>query len=243
MNMYIQQYPENSLDRFAPIVTRNLIFLNIVIFLAQRVLPGTLGFDITDLLALHYWQASAFELYQMISYMFLHSTQDIFHLLNNMFMLWMFGSVIERFWGSTRYIAFYLATGFTAALTQQVIWSIDLYEVAELGTRLVDLGGGQIMLSSELLNLPTTLGASGAVFGLLLAYGMIFPNAEMFLFFIPIPIKAKYLVFLFGAYELFAGVTSSGSNIAHFAHLGGMIGGIILIYLWRKHGKIQGPYL
>ena len=241
-NSYFEDTPISPLERFAPLVTRNLIFINLIVWLAQLVLPKSLGFDITDWGALHFYYGSAAHFYQYISYMFLHSTDSLMHILNNMFMLWMFGSVIERYWGPKRFLIYYLITGITAALTQQIVWAIDLSSVTSGAYQLVNLGDNGIIPVAEFLNMPTTVGASGAVFGLLLAYGMLFPNSEMYYLFLPIPIKAKYIVLLFGAYELFSGVHATGSNVAHFAHLGGMIGGIILILLWRRKKIISGPY-
>lgn len=241
-NSYFEDTPISPLERFAPLVTRNLIFINLIVWLAQLVLPKSLGFDITDWGALHFYYGSAAHFYQYISYMFLHSTDSLMHILNNMFMLWMFGSVIERYWGPKRFLIYYLITGITAALTQQIVWAIDLSSVTSGAYQFVNLGDNGIIPVAEFLNMPTTVGASGAVFGLLLAYGMLFPNTEMYYLFLPIPIKAKYIMLLFGAYELFSGVHATGSNVAHFAHLGGMIGGIILILLWRRKKIISGPY-
>lgn len=241
-NSYFENTPISPLERFAPLVTRNLIFINLIVWLAQLILPKSLGFDITDWGALHFYYGSAAHFYQYITYMFLHSTDSLMHILNNMFMLWMFGSVIERYWGPKRFLIYYLITGITAALTQQIVWAIDLSSVTSGAYQFVNLGNNQIIPVAEFLNMPTTVGASGAVFGLLLAYGMLFPNTEMYYLFLPIPIKAKYIVLLFGAYELFSGVHATGSNVAHFAHLGGMIGGIILILLWRRKKIISGPY-
>ena len=241
-NSYFEDTPISPLERFAPLVTRNLIFINLIVWLAQLILPKSLGFDITDWGALHFYYGSAAHFYQYISYMFLHSTDSLMHILNNMFMLWMFGSVIERYWGPKRFLIYYLITGITAALTQQIVWAIDLSSVTSGAYQFVNLGDNGIIPVAEFLNMPTTVGASGAVFGLLLAYGMLFPNSEMYYLFLPIPIKAKYIVLLFGAYELFSGVHATGSNVAHFAHLGGMIGGIILILLWRRKKIISGPY-
>ncbi len=241
-NSYFEDTPISPLERFAPLVTRNLIFINLIVWVAQLVLPKSLGLDITDWGALHFYYGSAAHFYQYITYMFLHSTDSLMHILNNMFMLWMFGSVIERYWGPKRFLIYYLITGITAALTQQIVWAIDLSSVTSGVYQFVNLGNNQIIPVAEFLNMPTTVGASGAVFGLLLAYGMLFPNTEMYYLFLPIPIKAKYIVLLFGAYELFSGVHATGSNVAHFAHLGGMIGGIILILLWRRKKIISGPY-
>ena len=241
-NSYFEDTPIRPLERFAPLVTRNLIFINLIVWVAQLVLPKSLGLDITDWGALHFYYGSAAHFYQYITYMFLHSTDSLMHILNNMFMLWMFGSVIERYWGPKRFLIYYLITGITAALTQQIVWAIDLSSVTSGAYQFVNLGDNGIIPVAEFLNMPTTVGASGAVFGLLLAYGMLFPNSEMYYLFLPIPIKAKYIVLLFGAYELFSGVHATGSNVAHFAHLGGMIGGIILILLWRRKKIISGPY-
>lgn len=241
-NSYFEDTPISPLERFAPLVTRNLIFINLIVWLAQLILPKSLGFDITDWGALHFYYGSAAHFYQYISYMFLHSTDSLMHILNNMFMLWMFGSVIERYWGPKRFLIYYLITGITAALTQQIVWAIDLSSVTSGAYQFVNLGDNGTIPVAEFLNMPTTVGASGAVFGLLLAYGMLFPNSEMYYLFLPIPIKAKYIVLLFGAYELFSGVHATGSNVAHFAHLGGMIGGIVLILLWRRKKIISGPY-
>ncbi len=241
-NSYFEDTPISPLERFAPLVTRNLIFINLIVWLAQLILPKSLGFDITDWGALHFYYGSTAHFYQYITYMFLHSTDSLMHILNNMFMLWMFGSVIERYWGPKRFLIYYLITGITAALTQQIVWAIDLSSVTSGAYQFVNLGDNGIIPVAEFLNMPTTVGASGAVFGLLLAYGMLFPNSEMYYLFLPIPIKAKYIVLLFGAYELFSGVHATGSNVAHFAHLGGMIGGIILILLWLRKKIISGPY-
>lgn len=232
MQYYYSPQP-SGLDRFAPRITRILIFLNLVIWILQEKLPALTGWDLTAALGMRYFEAEAFRLYQLLSYIFLHGSFS--HLLSNMFQLWLFGSVIERYWGERRYILYYLATGLTAALAQQAVWYFDFHEVALRANEMIQLGlDGPVYLGRELLNLPMTIGASGAVFGILLAYGVCFPNTEMFFIFLPIPIKAKYMVLLFGAYELFSGVHATGSNIAHFAHLGGMIGGALLIWLWRK---------
>ena len=141
----------------------------------------------------------------------------------------MFGGQIERLWGSRRFLIFYGVCALTAAITQQIVWYFGLHEMALLS-------GGY---ATEQY---VTVGASGAIFGLLLAFGMLFPNAAIFIFFIPIPIKAKYFVVFYGIIELLLGIKGMASGVAHFAHVGGMIGGLILILLWRKKGKISGPY-
>ncbi len=232
-----------DIKKIAPPVTRNLIFLNLIIWLAQMVFERKLGIDISSYAGLHYFEASDFNIVQLFSYMFLHSTQSFEHVFFNMFSLWFLGSVIEQFWGSKRYLTFYLVCGISAGLVQEAVWTWDLHHIATLPVNeLINLNGTQLIKASELLNLPITVGASGAVFGILLAYGMLFPNSSLFLLFIPVPIKAKYFVIGYAVIELFYGVSATGSNIAHFAHLGGMLGGLLLILLWRKKGEIQGPY-
>lgn len=226
--------PEPSwLDMFAPRITRILIFLNLVIWILQERLPEFVGWSLTAELGMRYFEAEAFRPYQLLSYMFLHGSFS--HFFSNMFQLWMLGSTIEHYWGERRYILYYLATGLTAALTQQAVWYLDFHEVALHANQMVQLGvDGPAYLGRELLNLPMTIGASGAVFGIILATAASFPDSRIILLTFPIPIKVKYLVFLLGAYELYSGVHATGSNIAHFAHLGGMIGGALLIWLWRK---------
>lgn len=236
MQYYYEQQP-SGLDRFAPPVTRMLIFLNVVVWVLQQIVPSRLGINLTDILGLHYFEADKFEFYQLVSYMFLHSTSSVGHLLSNMFSLWLMGSLIERYWGETKYILYYLTTGVFAGLVQEAVWYYDFHEVTRYAEQLVEVPGAGTFLGRELLNLPLTVGASGAIFGILLAVGVMFPNMPMFLLFFPVPIKAKYFVLMLGLYELFQGVHATGSSIAHFAHLGGMLGGIILIYLWRKHHR------
>lgn len=232
----------NLSNSLAP-VTLRLIIINVLIWLTQMVLEHRFGIDLTQMLGLHYFPADDFSPLQGLSYMFLHSTSGIDHLFFNMFSLWMFGSVIERFWGAKRYLFFYIACGLTAAIAQEIVWHLELRSILPLANQWIDLGDGLPRSGRDFLNLLVTIGASGSVFGLLLAFGMLFPNSVIYLFFLPIPIKAKYFVVIYGLVELFLGINPSlGSNVAHFAHLGGMIGGLILILLWRKKGRIDGPY-
>jgi membrane associated rhomboid family serine protease len=145
-------------------------------------------------------------------------------------------------WGSSRFLLFYIVTGVGAGLVQELVqylyYSMNLAQYTQ-----VNMGGGFIVPMAEYLNLWTTVGASGAVYGILLAFAMTFPNEQLFMIPFPFPIKAKYFVMIFGALELFTGLSNNvGDNVAHFAHLGGMIFGIVLILYWRKKGKIDGPY-
>lgn len=226
---------------FFPPVTRNLIIINFLVWFAELVLPRY-GIDLISIFGLHYFEASEFNLMQLFTYMFLHSDDSINHVFFNMFSLWMFGSLIERFWGKWRYLFFYITCGLSAAIVQEAVWFFSFHELALMGSDLVRIGGGAVVQANEALNMAITVGASGAVFGLLLAFGMLFPNSKIFLLFIPIPIKAKYFVIIYGVAEFFFGVSAVGDNVAHFAHLGGMLGGLILILLWRKKGEIDGPY-
>lgn len=147
--------------------------------------------------------------WQLISYMFLHA--GFAHIIFNLFALWMFGQAIENLWGTQRFTVYYFLTGIGAALLHMVI------------------SGG---------NAPT-LGASGAVYGILLAFGMMFPDRPIFLLLFPVPIKAKYFVAIFGGLELLNGVTNPNSGIAYFAHLGGMLVGIVLILYWKHKGELR----
>ena len=228
------QQPSSLWSRLAPPVVRNLIVINLIIWVASIVLLRR-GIDLNDLLGLHYFAADKFRLFQLVSYIFLHSTSSLEHVLSNMFAVWMFGSAIEQVWGSRRFILFYMLCGISAGLTQELFWMYELSGIE--GYQMVDIGT-EILSTRAFLDLLITVGASGSVFGLLLAYGMLFPNSYVFVGFF-IPLKAKYFVLIYGALELYAGTHNTGGSIAHFAHLGGMIGGLILILLWRKKGEIS----
>ena len=207
------QQPSSLWSRLAPPVVRNLIVINLIIWVASIVLLRR-GIDLNDLLGLHYFAADKFRFFQLVSYTFLHSTSSLEHVLSNMFAVWMFGSTIEQVWGSRMY----------------ELSGIEGYQMVDIGT--------EILSTRAFLDLLITVGASGSVFGLLLAYGMLFPNSYVFVGFF-IPLKAKYFVLIYGALELYLGTHNTGGSVAHFAHLGGMIGGLILILLWRKRGEIS----
>lgn len=203
-----------------PRVTLNLLIINGIMWMAQNILPR-IGLDITNLLGMHYVGAPNFGIWQLVTYMFLHAN-GFGHIFSNMFALFMFGPVLERIWGQRRFLIFYIVCGVGAGLVQQVVWGISTPSE-------VLMAYGDMLL---------TIGASGAIFGILLAFGMIFPNTPLFLLFVPIPIKAKYFVIFYGIFELISGVTSlGGSNIAHFAHLGGMLFGFLMIKYFQKQDK------
>ena len=228
------QQSSSAWTRWAPPATRNLIVINFIIYFASVLLLRR-GFDLAEVAGLHYFESSAFRVWQLLTYQFLHSTASIEHVLSNMFALYMFGSSIEYFWGSKRYLIYYLLCGISAGLVQELSWHYELREVVQYAS--VQLPSGIVPLDT-FLSMLNTVGASGAVFGILLASGVLFPNSYVLIGF-AIPLKMKYFVFLYGAFELFAGIHNTWGQVAHFAHLGGMIGGAILIYLWRKKGVIR----
>ena len=223
-----------------PTVTKNLIIINALCWLASLVMPRV-GVDLVDWMGLHFPLASDFYLYQLVTYMFMHA--DFSHIFFNMFAVYMFGRVLESVWGPKRFLIYYVVTGIGAGIIQELTWMIDLRDVLSAPQEMVNIGGGQILNKPEFYNLFVTIGASGAVFGILLAFGMMFPNVPLYLMFIPIPIKAKYFVLLYGLIELTMGVASfRGDSVAHFAHLGGMLFGYLLIRYWRKKGIRDGRY-
>ena len=219
-----------------PVVTKNLLIINVLCFLGMHV-AQRYGVDLNELLGLHFFMASDFNLAQLFTYMFMHGNFN--HLFFNMFAVWMFGRTLEHVWGPKRFLTYYFVCGLGAGLVQegvqyvQYITQLSSYESVNLG--------GMIVSMNEYLNLMTTVGASGAVYGILLAFGMLFPNSEMFVIPIPFPIKAKYFVIGYFVLELFLGLGGPADGIAHFAHLGGMVFGLFLILYWKKHNN-HGQY-
>jgi membrane associated rhomboid family serine protease len=155
--------------------------------------------------------------------MFMHA--NFSHLFFNMFALWMFGNSLENYWGSKRFLFYYLFTGVGAGIIQNIVVAFEVWQYAQMGADFAQI--------SRFMNYAVTVGASGAVFGLLLAFGMMFPNMMIYLYFL-VPIKAKWFVIGYGVLELISGISGSSSNIAHFAHLGGMLFGFVLILWWRR---------
>ncbi|MDR1981929.1 MAG: rhomboid family intramembrane serine protease [Tannerellaceae bacterium] len=226
-----------------PPVTKNLMIINLLFWVASLVLPR-MGIDLVTLLGLHFPGAKSFNPVQLITYMFMHDTHSFTHVFFNMFAVYMFGRVLEGVWGSKRFFIYYMVTGIGAGLIQELVWFIDLSDVVFSEYDTINLNGEQLLSKSEYLNLFVTIGASGAVFGVLLAFGMIFPHVPLYLMFIPIPIKARYFVIGYGLVELFLGVAQfGGDSVAHFAHLGGMLFGYIMIRYWKKKGRNDGTYI
>ena len=221
-----------------PTMTKNLLIVNFLAFVATWVLE-TRGIDLTAMLGLHFFMAKDFHLYQFITYMFLHG--GFTHIFFNMFALWMFGSVIERVWGPKKFLFYYISCGVGAGMVQELAQYINYMAEGLAAYDNVNLGG-TIMATADYLNLWTTIGASGAVYAILLAFGMIFPNERLFIIPFPFPIKAKWLVAGYIAIELFSALSGPGDGVAHTAHLGGMLFGVIMIRYWRKHPGNGGSF-
>ena len=214
-----------------PTMTKNLLVINILAYLASWVLQRS-GVDLNALLGLHFFMASDFHIYQFLTYMFLHGSFT--HILFNMFALWMFGSVIERVWGPKKFLFYYIVCGVGAGIVQELAQYGNYVAQGLAAYEYVNMGGAQISMDSY-INLWTTIGASGAVYGILLAFGMIFPNERLFIIPFPFPIKAKWLIVGYIAIELFSAMSGPGDGVAHMAHLGGMLFGFLLIRYWRNH--------
>ena len=233
-----------------PEVIKNLLIINGLFFMGTVVLGGTFGWDLYNQLGLFLPGSPHFEPFQLVSHMFMHGNMG--HIFFNMFALWMFGYSLENVWGGKRFLTYYMVTGLGAAALHM---TINYWEAMQLQSEL--LANGYSMESiMELRSVPAyqmggypglvqnyiakyqipTVGASGAVFGILLAFGMMFPNTRIYLYF-AFPIKAKYFVIGYGLLELFNGLANDpSSNVAHFAHLGGMLFGFLLIKYWRNRG-------
>lgn len=232
-----------------PPVVKNLLIINGLFFVAAWVLQDR-GIAVNQLLGLPYWTSDLFRPHQIVTHMFMHA--DVPHLLSNMFALWMFGSVLENVWGGKRFLVFYLLTGLGAAILYNLVRGYDIYNLSsQLSPEYIDivrregfeaLKAGMnyrdplLAAYNETLN-GSVRGASGAVFGILTGYGMLFPNTYLYLYF-TIPVKAKYFVIGYGALELFLGIQNNPSdNVAHYAHLGGMLFGFLLIKYWNKTNR------
>jgi membrane associated rhomboid family serine protease len=241
MNRFASGFLSNT-----PPVVKNLIIINVVVWLASLLFLQFFQVNLNFRLGLFYVQSPLFKPWQIVTHMFMHSNERIFHLFFNMWALWMFGKILENVWGSKRFLIYYLATGLGAALVHTLVYYIQLapdiaalksaYSVDRINMALLQeilQPGNPFNELGWALRIPT-VGASGAVYGLLLAFGMLFPNTPLMIIPIPVPIKAKWLIIGAGAISLFLGLTGRGGNVAHFAHLGGMIFGFILIKYWNK---------
>lgn len=243
-----------NLFRNLPPVTKNLLIINVLIWALCALMPS-MGAKLDTYCALHYFTSPAFNPAQLFTYMFLHG--GFSHLFFNMFALLMFGGVIERTMGSPRYLFYYISCGIGAALVQMGVYALMLtkyqamFTPAEYHTIITQgyelMQNGLIFSDPTMANLATlvnlpTVGASGAIFGVLLAFGMLYPNMPMYIMFIPVPVKAKWVVIGYGVIELVLGIGGANDGVAHFAHLGGMLFGFLMLYYWKKKGTFRGWY-
>ena len=207
-----------------PTVTKNLIIINVLVFFGT-IVAQRYGLDLTNYLGLHFFLASDFNPAQLITYMFMHG--GFWHIFFNMYTLLMFGIILERALGSKKFLIFYFVTGLgAAALHTGVEWIQAQYF----------LSAGAAVNYHNLLMTPT-LGASGAIYGVLIGYAMCYPDSRLTLLFPPVTLTAKWFVIIFAGIELFTGISGFQDGVAHFAHLGGMLFGWLLIRWWRKKGE------
>ncbi len=254
-------YRPPSFSLFPPVV-KNLLIANGLFFFATYVLGSTYKIDLNSILGLHYLGSGSFKPYQLITYMFMHGS--IMHILVNMFALWMFGNALENFWDSRRFLVFYVICGIGAGLTQEIVqyfYFSHVHHVIEIFSNAPNQSDfsaiaakyfnlqangtesypGEYLVflqkAYESMTNAVTIGASGAIFGILLAFGMLFPNTLLYVYF-AIPVKAKYFVAIYGLIELFSAVSNRpGDDVAHYAHLGGMVFGFFLIMYWRNQRR------
>ena len=216
-----------------PPITKNLLIINVLMFAATWVF-GRIGIDLNNALGLHFFLAPDFQFFHLFTYMFMHA--GFSHLFFNMFALWMFGCIMENTWGPRKYLFYYISCGVGAGLVQMLAQFGSLYLLAR--EQIPGFTMGDIFLvadnSASLLNMWTTVGASGAVYAILLAFGITYPEERMFIFPLPVPIKAKWFVCLYIVVELFSALATTNDSVAHFAHLGGMLFGWLMIRYWRN---------
>ncbi len=220
--------------RNIPTVTKNLLIINVLAYLVGMVF-GIHSGGFNDLFGLHFFLAPDFGVYQLVTYMFMHASLS--HLFFNMFALWMFGCIVERTWGARKFLFFYMVCGIGAGLLQEMAQLVQYYMLAAENVKGFNFSHilSVANANAAFLNSWTTVGASGAIYGILLAFGMLYPEERMFIFPLPVPIKAKFFVVGYAAIELFMAFSTSGDGVAHLAHLGGMLFGFLLIRYWRRH--------
>ena len=230
-----------------PIVTKNLLIINVLCFFGA-VVAQRYGISLNNVGGMHFFLSPDFNVAQLVSYMFLHANFE--HIFFNMFAVWMFGRTLEMVWGPKRFLIYYMICGIGAGLVQELISAIEYFTltssmpaeavetVLREGSSVLQSGMNYVDSRMAELNIAvnrSTVGASGAVYGILLAFGMLFPNSQMYVFPIPFPIKAKFFVIGYAVIELVLGMSRTADGVAHFAHLGGMIFGFLLIMYWKKN--------
>ena len=224
---------------------KNIIIINVLIYLACFVVPG-----LNDALTGYYFASPNFRPWQIVTHMFMHSQYDFTHIFFNMYALYLFGTALENYWGTKRFVIYYMTCGVGAFFLHM---GVGYFEIQKMMQVLSDKEVYQVMITGleegkaykvqmvELYSAINTgvVGASGAVFGVLLGFGMLFPNTELMLLFPPIPLKAKYFVMIYGAIEFYLAMRqTTGDNVAHYAHLGGMLFGYLLLKYWQKNSKV-----
>lgn len=213
-----------------PPVTKNLIIINFIMYFAL-IVGQKWGVDLNEVLGLHFFLAGNFQPYQLLTYMFMHG--GFTHIFCNMFTLWMFGRIVENTLGTKRFLWLFLICGIGAGVCQEIAQGA-VYLIQGLGNYQTVSDGATSIMMSQYLNMWTTVGASGACYGVLIAYGMLYPNERVMLLIPPIPMKAKYMVIGFIALDFFAAFGMKGDGVAHFAHLGGALIGFLVMLYWKK---------
>lgn len=211
-----------------PPVVKNLIIINVLMY----VLTLFTGDFMYEKFALFYVHSPFFHWWQLITHMFMHG--GFFHLFFNMYSLFVFGCVLERVWGPKKFLFFYFVTGLGAALLHSGVLYLEAMRYAHM----VDQGIASAAQDLYRIMATPTVGASGAIYGVLLGYGLLFPDSVLQLVFPPVALKAKWFVLIFAVIEFFSGISGASSGVAHFAHLGGMLFGWILIVIWRKKNRL-----
>ena len=226
-----------------PPIIKNLLIINVILFFAKWIFSQQ-GIVLEAYLGAFYFDSPFFKIWQPITYMFMHGSMA--HIFFNMFALYSFGSILEVHWGAKRFINFYLITGLGALALQWGVQAFEVYQITGSAVNNLD-----ILTINSVADANTfrsfypgpMVGASGAIFGLLVAFGMLYPNVELFIMFIPVPVKAKYIIPVYIVIELFLGLGRfEGDSIAHFAHLGGALIGFILVKLWRNKNTYYDYY-
>ena len=224
-----QQYSPPKFNILPP-VCKNLLIINVIAFLATYVFRMR-GIDLSDIFGLHFFASNNHYFWQYITYAFFHD--NFSHLFFNLFAVWMFGYTLENIWGQKRFIIFCLVSCLGAALAQQITYYFMYSDLVNGVYSGVNIGNGITISTAEFLNNLNTIGASGVVFGLLAAFGAMFPNSTIYLYFF-IPLKTKWFVIGYIVLELINGISTTSDGVAHFAHLGGAVAGLILLWFWKR---------
>jgi len=216
-----------------PVVTRNILIINVVCLIFWRLMPEFMTYKF----ALFFPTSDNFHFWQPITYMFMHG--GFWHLFMNMFVLYMFGPQLENMWGPKKFLLFYFVCGLGAAACHVgAQWLMVQNDISTI-TRVAEVGTDTSAVVARITNnLPPTVGASGAIYGILIGFAMLFPDTRLTLIFPPITLKAKWWVIIWALIEILTGVTGTLDGVAHFAHLGGMLFGYLLILYWKKKGRM-----